>query len=273
MYTRKSQASARAFLALLLLLPAASLADIVNWDSGDWNGGSANGYTSGSPTGTTNGGAVSVQWSVFGTADGTHAFLGGTQPRVLNTVGAGGAGNGVLTLATSGDANSGTLSNYAMFELNFTTPVNLANGALTIQDVDFAASDVWQDFVAVQAFNGVSPIAVSYSILAPHALTTQFGLAGVKGTGLVSNSGPGQADGDVGVNFNGSVNRIVIYFFQGPDFTAQTGNDHGIWLKDVTYSSAVPEPSTWMTLGLGAVSLAGLRRLRRVSTKDPNGPA
>jgi hypothetical protein len=53
--------------------------------------------------------------------------------------------------------------------------VTLGNGALTIQDVDFGSNSTWQDFVAVQAFNGAAPIAVTYSILAAHALTSQFG--------------------------------------------------------------------------------------------------
>jgi hypothetical protein len=267
MYTRNSQVSTHALLALSLLLPGAAMADTINWDGGDWNGSVANGYTSGSPTGTTTDGAVSVQWSLFGTSDGTHSFLGGVQPRVLNTVGAGGAGNSVLTLASSEDANFGsTLSNYSTFEFNFSTSVDLANGALTIQDVDFASADIWQDFVAVQAFNGASSVSVTYSILAAHALTTQFGLAGVKGTGLVPNNGAGQADGDVGVNFGGSVNRIVIYYMQGPDLTSGTGGDHGIWLKDISYTtSTIPEPSTWMTLGLGAISLGALKLRRRVS--------
>jgi hypothetical protein len=247
----------------VLLCPVGALADTINWDQGNWNGGTANGYTSGSATGTTTGGAVSVQWTLFGTADGTHGGLGGVQPRVLNTVGATGVGNGVLTLATSGDRSVGSLSNYATFEFNFAGPVNLANGALTIQDVDFASVSSWQDFVAVQAFNGVSPVAVTYSTLAAHSLTTQFGLAGVKGISPVPNSGVGEANGNVGVNFGGTVDRIVIYYLQGPDLTSGTGGDHGVWLKDVTYTAAVPEPSTWISLGLGMISLGALKLRRR----------
>jgi hypothetical protein len=248
------QKSFLAYSALILLLPGAAFAETVNWDGGNWNGGTGNGYNSGSASGTTTGGGVSVQWLLYGTADGTHSGLGGTQPRVLTSVGAGGAGNGVLTLATSGDRNpGGSLVNYATFTINFLSDVNLANGALTIQDVDNGSASTWQDFVAVRAFRNGIPVSVTYSILAAHQLQTMFGYQGVRGTSSVPNSGTGQANGDVGVNFGSSLDQIIIYYFQGPAVTSGTGADHGVWLKDISYTSAVPEPSTNVMLGIGGL--------------------
>jgi hypothetical protein len=255
-------------IALILFSGSIINADTINWESGNWNGGTANGYTSGSATGTTTGGAVSVQWSRFGTADGTHSGLPsapGIQPRVLTTVGAGGVGNGVLTLGTSGDRNFATLQNYTTLAISFAGLASLANGALTIQDVDNGGS-TWQDFVAVQAFNGVNSVAVNYSILPAHALTTSYGLAGVRGTTAVPNTGASQALGNVGVNFGGNVDSIVIYFFQGPGVSTGTGADHGVWLKNVEYTplaSPVPEPATVTLAGAGAVGLILLRRRKK----------
>jgi hypothetical protein len=248
------QKSLRAYSALILLLPGAAFAETIDWDGGNWNGGTANGYTSGSATGTTYGGGVSVQWQLYGSADGTHAGLGGVQPRVLTTVGAGGTGNGVLTLATSGDRNTGgTLQNYATLSINFASAVDFANGALTIQDVDFGSATTWQDFVAVQAFRNGVAVSVSYSILGAHQPQTMFGYQGVRGIASTPNTGVGQANGDVGVNFGGSLDEIIIYYFQGPALTSGTGADHGVWLKDISYTSAVPEPSTNTMMGIGGV--------------------
>lgn len=151
----------RTLAALLLLAPiSVASASTIDWQDGNWNGGIGNGYTSGSATGITTGGDVSVSWDLFGTADGDHPGLGGTQPRVLTTVGDG--VDGVLTLATSGDRNTtSTLLNYTTLTISFATLVNLANGALTIQDVDYSLGTTWQDLVAVQAFNGATPVGVT----------------------------------------------------------------------------------------------------------------
>jgi hypothetical protein len=261
LYKRSALAS-----SMLLVVSFTAAADTINWDGGNWNGGTANGYTSGSPTGTTTGGAVTVTWGLNGTADGTHSGLPtppGIQPQVMNTVGIGGAGNGVLTLGTSGDRNTSTLTNYTTLTINFASLVNLANGALTIQDVDFATATTWQDFIAVQAFNGLNPIGVSYSVSPANVATSYLGLSGVAGIANVPNSGASQANADVGVNFADDLDSVVIYFFQGPGVTSGTGTDHGVWLKDINYTpAAVPEPST-ISLGLAGLAMCAVAMRRK----------
>jgi hypothetical protein len=266
-----SQTNKRALLVTTTLLAASfsGLADTIDWDGGNWNGGTANGYTSGSPTGTTTGGAVTVNWALFGTADGTHSALPsppGIQPQVLTSVGVGGAGNGVLTLGTSNDRNPGGLANYTTLTLNFSTLVSLANGALTIQDVDFNSTISWQDFIAVQAFNGASSVGVTYTTTAANGTVSHKGLNGVQGLSNVPNSGVSQANANVGVNFAGDLDMIVIYLFQGPAVVSGVGTDHAVWLKDIEYTPAaspVPEPST-ITMGLAGTVLCLLAsRLRK----------
>ncbi|MEO8593182.1 MAG: PEP-CTERM sorting domain-containing protein [Candidatus Solibacter sp.] len=172
-----------------------------------------------------------------------------------------------MTLATQGDRNTtSTLLNYTTLTITFANLVGLANGALTLQDVDSNSVTSWQDFVAVKAFNGADPVGVTYDILAAHAFTTSFGLNGVRGVQNVANSGATQANADVGVNFGGDLNKIVIYFFQGPLLTSGTGTEHGVWLKDIDYTAAassVPEPSTVTLALVGSLGFLFLRRKKK----------
>ncbi|MEO8370367.1 MAG: PEP-CTERM sorting domain-containing protein [Candidatus Solibacter sp.] len=250
----------------LLLLAGGSVASAsrIDWQDGNWNGGTANGYTSGSATGTTNGGGVTVNWAHFGTADGLQSGLGGIQPRILQTVGDG--LDGVLTLGTKNDRNTTSLLNYTTLTITFANLVDLANGALTIQDLDSNGATSWQDFVAVKAFKGANTVGVTYGILAAHALTTSFALDGVRGIQNIANSGATQANANVGVNFGGDLDKIVLYFFQGPLVTSGTGAEHGVWLKDIDYTAAVspvPEPSTVALALAGSLGMLFLRRKKK----------
>jgi len=254
-------------LLVCLLVAAATMAPVaratvIDWQDGQWDHGSGDqlGYDNGQATGTTNSGAVTVNWAEFGTATGNHSLLGGAQPTVRTDFN-GSATDGALSIGTASDNNAGTLVNYVTLTVSFTDAVNLLN--MLLGDVDDGGAG-WEDFIAVEGWLGGSGGTLrttTYSInpgpTNRHTAATMFGNPGVRGTN--GNVDFDSDEGNVGVTFDGPVDFIRVYFHQGSG-TSGTAQ-HGVWLRDIEYES-VPEPGTLALVGLGFVALSlQLRKL------------
>jgi len=248
-----------AMLGAMCLAPAVP-ATVIDWEDGTWDHGSGNqtGYSSGSASGTTNDGNVTVDWAEFGTATGNHTGLGGAQPRVRTDFN-GSSLDGALSIGTAGDNNAGTRQNYVTLTVAFSTSVEILE--FLLGDVDRGGAASWEDFIGVEGrIGGESGTLVTtvYAInpASPnrHTLVTMFGLDGVRGS-----NGDVTFDSDaanVGVSFVGRVDFIRLFFHQG---TGTTGtSQHGVWLRDISYD--VPEPATWALAGAGFALLLAFKR-------------
>jgi len=240
----------------LALLAVPAQAVLIDWEDGTWDHGSGAvvGYQGGQASGSTAGGTVDVTWDVFGTSTGNHSGLNGVQPQVSNTFN-GTIDDGAISLASGSDGNTTTLANYSTLTIAFDDAALI--NFFTMGDVDRGSA--WEDFVAVEAFLDDAAVGVTYSTAGPiHETTTYLGLAGVRGANV--NVEGDSDDANIGVNFDGAVDVVRIFYLQGPQ--APGNSQHGIWLRDIGYNSVgeVPEPGTVALFGAGLVGLALMRR-------------
>jgi hypothetical protein len=259
------------FLAVCASLSAAPI--VIDWEDGLWQHGATT-YTgwqqpgaapaanTGVYRGSTAGGQIVVEWRRFGTANGVHSSIGNVMPAVNGGTGAtvfnGASDDGALGIGTGGDANSNALANYVKLSIWFDMTVDVI--PFVIGDVDDASA--WQDFVAVEGSLGGVQRVTSYAIGANQANHTRLGKAGVLGINNF-NAENGSEAANVTVGFDGAVDRIDVYFLQGPQGAAASA--HGIWMRDLE-GTGTPEPATSLliTLPLGALLLLS-RRLRKIS--------
>jgi len=244
-----------------------------NWDSSEWSqgGSTSTGWTAGFLEGFATEGGVTMtveleRVSIDGSNNQTNlvnddpnvAFLWDNEVEIFDHP----VYDGVYTIGSVNDLNpNDTLENFTKVTLEFDRAVQLSQ--LLFGDVDSSNQQLWQDALFVSAFNGSDSVGVNYSLLGnvQQEEITAFGMEGVQGTFISDNdAGFSSADANVGVDIDGFVDSVQIFYTQGLG-QPSAANPHGIWLDDVTFTATedVPEPAS--LLGLLAVGALGSKQL------------
>ncbi len=236
--------------------------DFVNsvWDHSAFGGPSANvGWQNGRLGGTSVNPMTGLSATITYESAGTAVRIAGSLGRTV----IGSTGETVLRGNASTDYNAGaTLDNYVVFRVHFNQLVSAA--AIRIYDVDEdnnpddPGSPSWQDYVTVRAFNGGTPVAVSYTVTDPanQAVISHLGTTGLVGLNQINKSDVG---GDAFASSNLLIDEYQLIFTQGPEgFNA---GSHTIGLYSVLV--AIPEPGSLALAGGAALALLVRRRVRR----------
>jgi hypothetical protein len=231
-------------------------AGVVDWGS-NWTLAEGNGwYQTGAFNNSTSSDGVTVDVSLqlFGTATGDHNFLPDT-PFASDTYnGTQGIGDPALGLGDSNSQNNGTtFDNYVLLSLSFSSPVDITS--MAIGDVDINGES-WQDAVAVVGSNNNVLANTSYTPGSTSFFETRtfsfpdsgMSLFGVTGLSNAANDG---SNGQFDVSFDSMVDRIDIYYWNGPD--TDNSASRGIYIQDIGF---IPTPGTATAalLGLGMFS-------------------
>lgn len=247
----------RTVLIVICLSAEPVRAEWLDWEDGTWvfGGGSQVGWLDGQISGTTATGFVTVTYLKGGTADGVYTGIGSNINLFAGFTGTN--TDGAVTLATSGDFNTGILSNYVGIRLNFLEPRTLT---FEVGDVDDTTGTAWQDYLTVSAFLTGSPVSVSYTPNnTDQTITNYLGQDGILGINNIDSTYAART-AIVTIAISSPVDQVEIYFSQGPQATS--GSDHRIWVGDI---NLVPEPRTFALVVLGA--FACWRRARASQAK------
>ncbi len=276
---RNSLFSTNAFCPLLSFVVIAvaclatpSEAEMISFDTSDWdhnNGnGSQQGWVDGEFAGTTPIGTD--QLTIDTTAVGSTVYTGDHFSRINAAFFTGFA----FQLDPSSTVNTTSFDNYARYDFSFSFPVQL--DSFTLTDVD-RANGQWYDVIAAEGFSASAPgtpgsgFAANYTFENPTNMETftEFGIFGARpqaATGNVTNTPPN----DVTFNFTQAIQSFSIYHWNDnatddAAFSQTIGIRGNEFQVSLFGSSAVPEPSGALVLGL--MSLGILRRRRSCETE------
>lgn len=247
-------------LAFATLVNSVQADPVVNWGAGLWSNGGpvqtgyGNGWTSG--TSVTDGVEVDVAWTNHG-ASGVNT---GTENLTVSTVLSGGSGIPSLRLQQTGDANGANpFTKYTTLTLTFDSSVTLAS-AFTLYDVDKSSGGSWTDYIVVNAYlGGVNGtlLTTTYTTTINNQVITAYGNPpGVQGLNDIPSD---SSAANVGIQFSGAFDTIVITFAQAPSQNAAAS--HGIGISNIALT-AVPEPGTWALVTAAGMGVIFLRRRR-----------
>jgi len=225
-------------LCLFLCLPLRS-AITFDWDSAS--------FTVPGDSGTIDSGGITLTFDTtrFGTAAGNNTVV---------------HSSGNLLFFSENDFNGATpstdtLDDYSTLTISFSQPVTLVGNEFTILDVDDNdAPRTWQDFISVDAVNGIDPVSVSYTredAVNQESVSNYYGRSGVVGRNNTNATPAGAAGMNVDIGVASPITGLTIFFAQGDQGDA--AGSHGILFSDIV---VVPEVSTLAMAGL--FGLAGI---------------
>ncbi|MBG1258177.1 PEP-CTERM sorting domain-containing protein [Nostoc sp. BAE] len=247
------------FIALTgtALMPAAkaNAGTLVNWDdyASGWTAptsGQTRSFASGS--GTTEikfllGAQTSfVSFSDSGATPAINNTLNGTDPNTNKSLH---VQIDPQTVGLEQGANSATLTT------SFKNFGGLLEGvSFKLFDIDISSGS-WQDRIILKAFAGGQIINPIFSVFDSTTVKKvgDYTLDGIKAAGNDTNNG------NVTVSFASAIDGFELVFTDGDAHANRTNfnpGSHGIGIGDITYTKAVPEPTT--ILGLLAIGAFGI---------------
>jgi len=251
--------------AIAALVSAGSVAfggnPVLDWASLGWaNQAPGGGYQTGASMNSISIGAIDVDvtFELFGTATGQHNSLFGggvtTGPGLTNFQN--NADEFLFGIGDSGDLNTEVFENYSLLTINFSSPVDITN--LVIGDIDIHPNGSWQDAVRVVGSMAGDARNTTYNPeeSAFFELRT-FTFDNIEFDALVGINGDnpfGNTAAETSVSFDGLVDRIELFYFNGPDTSA---NFRGIYLSNIGF---VPAPGSAALIGLSGLLLARRKR-------------
>jgi len=208
-----------------------------------------------------------VNFNVTGSTANRIDYSGTLTPDIFNgTFGGLGVSNSVLALAMNQPNDTNTITN----SISFTHGLGIQNVSFRIFDIDEGS---YQDQVTVTVWNNGVQLASSNVTVSAHnptyiSVTGTNVVRGINGSVNDTGAGSGLGNATFQVNYATIIDRIDITYGNGPTADNNPGQQW-IFLSDISFQIAVPEPGTYALLGVtGFFGLQWYLRRKKATVKQ-----
>lgn len=206
-----------------------------------------------SPNGTLNEsfsgvGGGTISFNVTGSTGSMIDFNGDPTPDIFTgTFGGLGVNNSALVLAMNQGSNANTVTT----SITFSHTNGVRNVNFTIFDIDRGntGGSNYQDQITVRAYRFGNLLSSSLVSVPTHGTSNTVAGNVVTGDLSVNDTGTGSGLGNATFQIESStvIDRIDIIYGNGP-LAPSNPTQQWIMLSDITFTVAIPEPSTWFLL-------------------------
>ncbi|MBL8822014.1 MAG: hypothetical protein JNJ77_05450 [Planctomycetia bacterium] len=193
-------------------------------------------------------GGGTINFNVTGSTGSMIDFSGGPTPDIFtDTFGGLGVNNSALVLAM----NQGSSANTVTTSITFSHSNGVRNVNFSVFDIDRGntTGSNYQDQITVRAYRFGNLINSSLVTVPSHGSSNSVAGNVVTGNLSVNDTGTGSGLGNATFQIESStvIDRIDIIYGNGP-LAPSNPTQQWIMLSDITFTVAIPEPSTWFLL-------------------------